>query len=59
MPVTLATQEAEIRRMEAQSQPQANGFWDPICKVANEIFLKYEFVALFGVFQPRASKYPY
>jgi hypothetical protein len=30
MPVILATQEAEIRRNEVQSQPRANSSQDPI-----------------------------
>jgi hypothetical protein len=32
MPVILATQEAEIRRITVQSQPQANSSQDPISK---------------------------
>jgi hypothetical protein len=32
MPVILAIQEAEIRRMAVQSQPQANSSLDPISK---------------------------
>jgi hypothetical protein len=32
MPVILATQEAEIRRMAVQRQPQANSSRDPISK---------------------------
>jgi hypothetical protein len=32
MPIILASQEAEIRRIEAQSQPWANSSWDPISK---------------------------
>jgi hypothetical protein len=32
MPVILATQEAEIRRIEAQSQPLANSSQNPISK---------------------------
>jgi hypothetical protein len=32
MPVIPATQEAEIRRMVASSQPQANSLGDPILK---------------------------
>jgi hypothetical protein len=31
-PVILATQEAEIRRIEVQSQPRANSLRDPISK---------------------------
>jgi hypothetical protein len=30
--ILLVTQEAEMRRMEVQSQPQANSLWDPILK---------------------------
>jgi hypothetical protein len=33
MPVILATQEAEIRRITVQSQPQANSSRDPISKI--------------------------
>jgi hypothetical protein len=32
MPVVLATEEAEIRRIMVQNQPQANGLQDPISK---------------------------
>jgi hypothetical protein len=32
MPVILATQEAEIRRITVQGQPQANSLHDPILK---------------------------
>jgi hypothetical protein len=32
MPVILATQEAEIRRIRVQSQPEANRSRDPISK---------------------------
>jgi hypothetical protein len=32
-PVILATQEAEIRRITVQSQPQANNLGDPILKI--------------------------
>jgi hypothetical protein len=35
MPVILVTQEAEIRRIMVQSQPQANSFQDPILKIPN------------------------
>jgi hypothetical protein len=31
-PIIIATQEAEIRRITVQSQPQANSFQDPILK---------------------------
>jgi hypothetical protein len=33
MPVILATQEAEIRRIMVQSQPQANSLGAPISKI--------------------------
>jgi hypothetical protein len=33
MPVIPATQKAELRRIEVQSQPQANSPWDPISKI--------------------------
>jgi hypothetical protein len=32
MPIILATQEADIRRIEVRSQPQANRSQDPILK---------------------------
>jgi hypothetical protein len=35
MPVILDTQEAMIRRMAVQSQPQANSSQDPILKISN------------------------
>jgi hypothetical protein len=35
MPVILVTQEAEIRRIVVQSQPQANSSQDPISKIPN------------------------
>jgi hypothetical protein len=35
MPVTLATQEAEIRRITVRGQPQANNLRDPILKTLN------------------------
>jgi hypothetical protein len=31
-PIILATQEAHIRRITVQNQPQANSSWDPISK---------------------------
>jgi hypothetical protein len=34
MPITLATQEAEIRRSAVQSQPWANSSKDPILKIS-------------------------
>jgi hypothetical protein len=36
MPVNLATQEVEIRRISVQSQPRANSSWDPISKMPNK-----------------------
>jgi predicted component of type VI protein secretion system len=35
MLVILATQEAEIRKIVVQSQPQANSIRDPISKILN------------------------
>jgi hypothetical protein len=35
IPVSLATQEAVIRRIPVQSQPQANNSQDPITKISN------------------------
>jgi hypothetical protein len=35
MPVILATQGAEIRRISVQSQPWANSSRDPILKIPN------------------------
>jgi hypothetical protein len=35
MPIILATQEAEIRRIEVRSQPQANSSGDPTSKTPN------------------------
>jgi hypothetical protein len=34
-PIILATQEAEIKRISVQSQPQANSLQDPISKMPN------------------------
>jgi hypothetical protein len=34
-PVILAAQEAEIRRIAVQSQPEANSSQDPILKIPN------------------------
>jgi hypothetical protein len=34
-PIILATQEAEIRRLMVQSQPQENSLQDPISKIPN------------------------
>jgi hypothetical protein len=44
MPVILATQEAEIRRIEVQSLPQANNSQNPISKKTHH---KKELVELF------------
>jgi hypothetical protein len=35
MPVIITTQEAAIRRIMVQSQPQANSSEDPISKISN------------------------
>jgi hypothetical protein len=35
MPVILATQEAQIRRIEVPNQPQGNNSQDPILKILN------------------------